>query len=726
MNVFEKEAGHWIDSKTLSYRRLTFGGLVFFFVIIGVFLEVQFLSFQSISPFEWATLILFCVLFPIICFGAATALIGFFQKLRGGDPLSISRILEKQDMIGKEFPPVAVVMPIHCEDVSRIFAGVELMMDQIAQSGLAQNTDFFILSDTSDPNLWALEEKAFSILSGKPSNQGRIYYRKRRVNLNRKSGNIADFCRRWGKRYKYMIILDADSIVTGECMKNLILLMEKTPNAGIIQTVPEVIEAKSVFQKLSAFGAWVGNSVFGAGSYFWQLRSGPFWGHNAIIRLQPFMKYCGLPGLPGESAIGGKILSHDTIEAALFRKAGYGVWFATDLKGSYEEAPPNILEALKRDNRWCQGNLQHFWFLFGGKLRFSSRLQILLGIFSYFSSPLWALLLISSSLTTIEDVDFFRLALLPEDWIAFRDDLYLPVAYTLQGYTLLILFLPRIVSFLEVSLFRRKEWRFSFISWIVSFFLEFLHSVLTAPVYMVQYTRFILLTFFNRKIEWGPQNRDASLGPDLRSLAIAILPASFYGLGIGIWMFATYPILFFWFLPLLLGWIFAYPIALFTSYIPKSKSDSLGILSNPPELRENRLLQTLRSFEAEYSRRIGNSDNRKGIFLCIVDPSLNEFHLSRLRKRSSDSPVRKNYLKNLTAKLKTEGPSSFKNQELLRILWDHDSMADLHFWFWTEDVRRLSSWWKNSFAEYKREVLLSEVDSGVGGVGPGSVVDRGI
>lgn len=230
MNVFEK-TGHLIDSKTVSYRRLTFGGLVFFFVIIGVFLEVQFLSFQSISPFEWATLILFCILFPIISFGAATALIGFFQKLRGGDPLRISRILEKQDIFENEFPPVAVVMPIHCEDVARIFAGVELMMDQIAQSGLAQNTDFFILSDTSDPNLWALEEKAFSILSRKPSNKGRIYYRKRRVNLNKKSGNIADFCRRWGKRYKYMIILDADSIVTGECMKNLIFLMEKAPNA---------------------------------------------------------------------------------------------------------------------------------------------------------------------------------------------------------------------------------------------------------------------------------------------------------------------------------------------------------------------------------------------------------------------------------------------------------------------------------------------------------------
>ncbi|TGK24325.1 glucans biosynthesis glucosyltransferase MdoH [Leptospira yasudae] len=712
MNSTEKEKlGTLIDSKTMSYRRLSFGGLLFFFVIIGVFLEIQFLSFQSISPFEWATLILFCLLFPVISFGAATALIGFVQKVRGGDPLRISRILENYTILEDEIPPVAVVMPIHCEDVTRIFAGVELMMDEIASNGLAQKTDFFILSDTSDPNLWALEEKAFYHISQKPANQGRIYYRKRRVNLNKKSGNIADFCRRWGKRYKYMIILDADSIVTGECMKNLIYLMEKIPNAGIIQTVPEVIGAKSIFQKLSAFAAWVGNPVFGAGSFFWQLRSGPFWGHNAIIRLQPFMKYCGLPGLPGESAIGGKILSHDTIEAALFRKAGYGVWFASDLKGSYEEAPPNVLEALKRDNRWCQGNLQHFWFLFGGKLRFSSRLQILLGIFSYFSSPLWALMLLSSSLTTIEDVDFFRLALLPEDWIAFRDDLYLPVAYTLQGYTLFVLFLPRIVSFLEVSFFRRKEWGASLFSWTFSFLTEFLHSVLMAPVYMVQYTRFILLTFLNRKIEWGPQNRDAASGPDNRALAYTVLPASFYGLGIGIWMFMTYPILFFWFLPLLLGWIFAYPLALLTSSTPKKKNLSFGFLNNPPEQREHKLLETLEQNRNEYGKVVGGGDDRRGIFLSIVDPRLNGFHLSRLRKRAKETPVRKNYLRSLCDKLKTEGPETFKNQELQRILWDHDSVAELHAWFWTTDLNRVSSWWKKSFLEYQKEILLSEVAS---------------
>ncbi|TGM57131.1 glucans biosynthesis glucosyltransferase MdoH [Leptospira adleri] len=697
-----------IDSKTLTYRRLSFGGLVFFFVIIGVFLEIQFLSFQSISPFEWATLILFCILFPVISFGAATALIGFVQKIRGGDPLRISKILEESNFTEIEYPPVSVVMPIHCEDVSRIFAGVELMLEDIAENGLSQTVDFFILSDTSDPNLWAQEEKAFSILSQKLENKDRIYYRKRRLNLNKKSGNVADFCRRWGKRYKYMIILDADSIVTGECMKKLIRLMEKIPDAGIIQTVPEVIRARSIFQRLSAFSSWVGNSVFGAGSFFWQLRSGPFWGHNAIIRLQPFMKYCGLPGLPGESAIGGKILSHDTIEAALFRKAGYSVWFASDLKGSYEEAPPNVLEALKRDNRWCQGNLQHFWFLFGGKLRLSSRLQILLGILSYFSSPLWALLLISSSLTTIEDVDFFRLALLPEDWIAFRDDLYLPVAYALQGYTLLILFLPRIVSFLEVGLFRRKEWSSSFYSWAVSFFLEFFHSVLMAPVYMVQYTRFILLTFLNRKIEWGPQNRDASSGLDPQALAYTVLPASFYGLGIGSWMFLTYPILFFWFLPLLAGWVFAYPLALLTSYIPK-ENKRISVLNNPPEISERKMLTRLDLLEQNYAESLGSAKDYYGIFRLFADPSLNGFHLSRLRKRVKETPRRREYLRNLSDRLKEDGPFRFTNQELLRLIWDYDTVSAIHLWFWTTDLKDVSPWWKTSFSEYKKEILLSEV-----------------
>jgi membrane glycosyltransferase len=165
--------------------------------------------------------------------------------------------------------------------------------------------------------------------------------------------------------------------------------MEENPSTGIIQTSPQIINARTFFQRIMQFSSFLHSPIFCVGANYWQLNSSAYWGHNAIIRLKPFMENCGLPALPKFGAVGGRILSHDTNEAALIRKAGYSVWFAYDLEGSYEESPPNLIESLKRDHRWCQGNLQHFWFLFAKDLNFSSRIHILLGIFSYVSSLLW-------------------------------------------------------------------------------------------------------------------------------------------------------------------------------------------------------------------------------------------------------------------------------------------------------------------------------------------------
>ena len=186
---------------------------------------------------------------------------------------------------------------------------------------------------------------------------GGVFYRWRQHRIKRKSGNIADFCRRWGSNYRYMVILDADSVMSGECLTTLVRLMEANPNAGIIQTAPRAAGSETLYARIQQFANRVYGPLFIAGLHFWQLGESHYWGHNAIIRVAPFMRHCALARLPGRGALSGDILSHDFVEAALMRRAGWAVWIAYDLPGSYEEMPPNLIDELKRDRRWCQGNL---------------------------------------------------------------------------------------------------------------------------------------------------------------------------------------------------------------------------------------------------------------------------------------------------------------------------------------------------------------------------------
>lgn len=190
--------------------------------------------------------------------------------------------------------------------------------------------------------------------------EGQIFYRRRRRRVKRKSGNIDDFCRRWGSQYSYMVVLDADSVMTGDCLCGPVRLMEANPNAGIIQSSPKASGMDTLYARCQQFATRVYGPLFTAGLHFWQLGESHYWGHNAIIRVKPFIEHCALAPLPGEGSFAGSILSHDFVEAALMRRAGWGVWIAYDLPGSYEELPPNLLDELKRDRRWCHGNLMNF------------------------------------------------------------------------------------------------------------------------------------------------------------------------------------------------------------------------------------------------------------------------------------------------------------------------------------------------------------------------------
>ena len=219
--------------------------------------------------------------------------------------------------------------------------------------------------------------------------ESRLFYRHRRRRVKRKSGNIDDFCRRWGAKYRYMVVLDADSVMTGDCLTTLVRLMEARPDAGIIQTAPRAVGRDTLHARMQQFANHVYGPMFTAGLHYWQLGESHYWGHNAIIRLEPFMKHCVLAPLPGRGSLAGEILSHDFVEAALMRRAGYGVWIAYDLDGSYEETPPNLLEEVKRDRRWCHGNLMNARLMFARGMHPVHRWVFLTGALAYLSAPLW-------------------------------------------------------------------------------------------------------------------------------------------------------------------------------------------------------------------------------------------------------------------------------------------------------------------------------------------------
>ena len=335
--------------RRLAFRRRLF--LICFVVCLVALAAIPMgaaLSLDGWTALKVSFFALSLVLLTQVAFGFAGAAIGWWVLRFVRDPVRINGQTPSVDL-SAELPAVAIVMPVYNEDVSRIFQGLRRMYESLEKTGRAAAFDFFMLSDTNDANCWVAEEKAWFELCRRVHGFGRIFYRNRRVPLHNKSGNIADFCRHWGARYRYMIVLDADSVMTGASFVQMARLMEQHPRVGIIQTSPRPVLGKSLFQRMEQFAARVYRPVFAAGANFWQLGDATFWGHNAIVRLKPFMRFCAMPELPDVGPLGTRVLSHDTIEAALIRRAGYEVWQGYDVEGSYEESPPHLLAGLQRD-----------------------------------------------------------------------------------------------------------------------------------------------------------------------------------------------------------------------------------------------------------------------------------------------------------------------------------------------------------------------------------------
>ena len=338
----------------------------------------------------------------------------------------------------------------------------------------------------------------------------RVFYRHRPRNTNRKAGNISDFVSRWGGHYEHMVVLDADSVMTGQSIVTLAAEMEADPDAGIIQTVPLIVNRNTLFARVQQFAARIYGPVLASGLAVWAGRDCNYWGHNAIIRTRAFAAHCGLPDLRGRPPFGGHVLSHDFVEAALMRRAGYGVRMMPLIGGSYEESPPSLIDLAARDRRWCQGNLQHTRILPAKGLKLATRQHFATGIMGYLSSPLWMAQLLIGIVLVLQSTyirpEYFtdEFTLFPA-WPRFDAER----ALSLFGVTMAVLLAPKFFGLLLALIdsdTRKKSGGGLLL--IVSAFLEIIMSALIAPIMMVIQTGSVMQILFGRDTGWNPQRRD--------------------------------------------------------------------------------------------------------------------------------------------------------------------------------------------------------------------------
>ncbi len=649
-------------------------------------------------------LFLFTVLFSLVAFGAVQATMGFFCRRGGGDTNRIMETLSPEDEARAVDAPTAIVMPIFNEDTSRIMEGLRVIYRSLEATGQLEAFDFFILSDTTNPNRWIEEESAWVALTRQLGARGRIFYRKRRVNLNKKAGNLADFCRRWGKRYRYMVVLDADSIMTGDSIVKLVRLMERNAGAGIIQTVPRLVNGETVFARLQQFASRLYGPVFAAGLNYWQQGEANYWGHNAIIRVAPFIEHCSLPDLPGAEPFGGRILSHDYVEAALMRRAGWSVWLAVDMEGSYEECPGNLIDFAKRDRRWLQGNLQHAWLVTARGLHAANRLHLALGILAYLASPLWLSFLVVSSVIAWR---YAATGLTPLPVDSFAQYLRLDFnsqALLLFAGTMGLLFFPKVLALLDLR--RRPGEAAHFGGWpkvIGSVITETAIFTLMAPVLMLFHTKFIVLTLSGKGVAWVAQRRGADGDPEWREAILTHAGHTVVGLGWGSFALWINPAFAAWMSPILLGMISSIPLSLVTGQLAAGQFvRRRGLFVSPEESNPPPELPRLaRNLEAcaRHTPPLPELAADYGLMQAVLDPYVNAVHLALLRERDQPAVVEGRFAP-LRARLLRDGPAALSSKDKLALLLDADSMSELHRDLWSMPADRLAGWWRTAIRAY--------------------------
>jgi len=694
-----------LDSMEASRRRHRLISLVVLIAGPGILVMADLHWRTGYDAWKGLHLLLFATLFGLIALGTAQALIGYALRRRGGDPCQIMGSLAPADLTQVVTAPTAVVMPVCNEEVGRVIEGLRVMYESLVCTGRMPNCDFFLLSDSNDPNRWIEEEAAWLSLTQRLGAQGRIFYRKRHGGINKKAGNLADFCRRWGSKYTYMVVLDADSIMTGEAIVRLARLMEQNLPVGIIQGVPLLVNGETVLARLQQFATRLYGPISTTGLNYWQLGEANYWGHNAIIRLAPFIQHCSLPELPGAGPFGGRIMSHDYVEAALMRRAGWGVWLATGLEGNYEECPASVSELAQRDRRWLQGNLQHARLIGAQGFHAVNRVHFALGILAYLASPLWLAFLVVSAIIAHRFNARGVQELPVPSFSEYVHWSYATQAVCLALYTLAILFLPKVLALFDLR--SRKEEVAAFGGWadlLGGVLLETFIFTLLAPVLMLFHTQFIVLTLCRQKVSWGIQRRGLAGESDLGEAVGAHWGHTLIGLAGLIIVYRIDPGLAFWMSPILAGLICAIPLSFLIG--SQSAGQTLrqeGLFKNPEEGRPVTELADLAAAQA--SRRQGPRSRPEltehyGLLQAVLDPYVNAVHVSMLHAKDQVTAVSEVHFEKLRETLLRQGPAALSPGERNALLLDADSMNALHNGLWSTPAAKLATWWQLALQHY--------------------------
>ncbi|HEX7868049.1 MAG TPA: glucans biosynthesis glucosyltransferase MdoH, partial [Variovorax sp.] len=410
--------------------------------------------------------------------------------------------------------------------------------------------------------------------------QVEVYYRLRTRRTHRKAGNVADFCRRWGKDYRYMVVLDADSVMSGDCLTSMVKLMEANPTAGIIQTATQAIGHVTLHARAQQFASRVTGRLFTLGMQFWQLGESHYWGHNAIIRVEPFMKHCALAPIKGTGGMSGGIMSHDFVEAALMRRAGYNVWLVSDLVGSYEQQPPDLLAELQRDRRWCQGNLQNARLMAEPGIHPVHRAMFVTGTMAYVSAPLWLAFL------TLGTALWLSGSSLVSNWSVLPAELA-----GLWVWTLCLLFLPRVLGIAAV-LMRGEQRQYGGVWGLVkSSVMEAGLAIVQAPVRMLAHSLFVLVALTGIKLDWKSPPREAAAVPwKVAATQLAPMTLVIAMLAVGVAMIDPSALI--WLMPVGLPLLLAIPLTVLTSQIALGTTlRDRGYLLIPEESRSPAVLR---------------------------------------------------------------------------------------------------------------------------------------
>jgi membrane glycosyltransferase len=499
---------------------------------------------------------IFAMLFVWIALAFTSAAAGLVSMAFASDPLGLRAPAPRLRS------RTALLMPVYNESVPHWRATLAAMRASFEDAGASGHFDIFVLSDTTDPTIRDAEGEAALELG--PAAGPAVFYRHRPENIGRKAGNIEEWVRRFGDGYDQFLILDADSLMEAGTIVTLSAAMERHGDVGLIQTLPLLYGGETLFARLQQFAGQVYGPVIAQGLAWWSGADSNYWGHNAMIRTRAFAEAAGLPRLPGRKPFGGDILSHDFVEAALMRRAGWAIHLAPLLGGSYEQGPPTLPDLAVRDRRWCQGNLQHSAVISTAGLHPLSRLHMATGIAAYLSAPFWLGFLILGLAVSLQAY-FLRPEYFPQTHALFPQWPVVDPERALWVFagTFLLLLAPKFMALIALVVRRRGSGALRILA---SGLLEILISSLLSPVTMLTQAQQVFGILLGRDGGWSAQRREGEAITIRAALRLArahlVLGVVLAGLAL-----AINPLLAAWMAPVLVGLLLAPWLIAWTSSV---------------------------------------------------------------------------------------------------------------------------------------------------------------